>query len=208
MAPVRPDNPPDFFTAKLYEDREHAPHLEQGIHHDHMTTAAAAVERMMLAEHSVRFVVDLGAGDGRLLSLLAPLGGQRWGYDLMGVNAEYARNVRGETVYYGDLQRLTSGFLEDGELCLEWGDTCMITECLEHLVDPHAVVRRIGRHSRNIVASSPARETDVSHDAVHAWAWEMDGYRALIAQGGFEVMFQEIADPHGYGFQLIVGMLP
>lgn len=188
-----PAHPPEFFNNEWYDTREHAPHLEQGAHVDRLTVAAQQVG-LLVAEHGLGSVVDLGCGDGGLLQLLRQHHGvPAWGYDLMKTNIRYALTTRGVEVYYRDFVN------ED----IKWGELTVITECLEHLPDPHAMVRKIGEHSKFIVASSPAYETSESHDECHAWAWDPAGYRALIEQGGFKVMAQTVTG--GYGFQVITG---
>lgn len=187
-----PSDPPDFFQNEWYDSREHAPHLEQGAHVERLMAAADQVGEM-IARYKLSSVVDLGAGDGGLLQVLKRYHLPIWGYDLMKTNIEYAVNARMVDVQYKD-------FVNEPII---WAELSVITECLEHLPDPHAMVRRIGEHSNYIVASSPAHETPESHDACHAWCWDLEGYRALIEQGGFKVTSQIVTG--GYGFQVITG---
>lgn len=191
-----PADPPDFFTDSWYDTRDHAPHLEQPVHATRMKDVAGVVISQV-NEHPILIesVVDLGAGDGGMLSLVsARVSVPCWGYDLQRTNVEYA-GVRGQDVRLGNFMGGS----------VEWGDLAIITECLEHLPDPHRTVRRIAQHSKVIVASSPVYETQDSHDACHAWVWNMDGYEALIEQGGYQVVDHFISDPTGYGFQVICG---
>ena len=192
-----PENPPDFFDDAWYDTRPHAPHLEQGAHVTRLHDAAdAVIGQVQFDPELIQSVVDLGAGDGGLLSLIRKGINKRcWGYDLQMSNITYAQNSR-----YQDVTQ--ANFMTDPIL---WGDLAVITECLEHLPDPHAAVRLIGEHCRAIVASSPVNEGPGNHDACHAWAWDMDGYRALIEQGGYEVVEHFVSDPNGYGFQVISG---
>jgi hypothetical protein len=194
------------FTAEWYKTREHAPHVDQWHHRPRMEAAAAMATRAV-TQHGFRSLVDLGAGDGGLLSLLKrSLKGisafdaveGMWGYDLMSVNCDYARAVRMVDVRYLD-------FVDEP---IDWGDLTTITECLEHLQYPHAMVRRIGMYSKAIVASSPSNETSESHDECHAWVWDMDGYRDLIEQGGFQVVEHELIEGGPCSFQVILGVMP
>lgn len=191
------DNQPFPFTAEWYMTREHAPHLEQPVHRPRMDAVAKmAVEAV--SKYGYRSIVDLGAGDGGTLSLISGMVDTSvlcWGYDLMQSNVDHARNVRLEDVMYRD-------FVDEP---IDWAELALITECLEHLEHPHTMVKRIGENAKAIVASSPARETSESHDACHAWCWDMEGYRALIEQGGFTVA-EHIEVSGGYDFQVILGV--
>lgn len=196
------------FTTEWYKTREHAPHAEQWVHRPRME----AVQKMAysaMKEYGYRSVVDLGAGDGGMLSLIKaraeagfheyhpPSEFSYWGYDLMQTNVDYARNTRQMDVRYLD-------FIGEP---VDWGDLTIITECLEHLQDPHGMVRRIGTYSKAIIASSPVSETAEQHDACHAWVWDEEGYAALIEQGGFEIREHQVVTG-GYDFQIILGVLP
>ena len=178
------------FTAEWYETREHAPHLEQPAHMGRLHKTAELVN-FAVDNYNAQSVVDLGCGDGGLLSLLEGKV-KAWGYDLMQANVEAAKH-RMVVVSFGD-------FINEP---IEWGDLTVITECLEHLEDPHSVVKLIASHSRLIVASSPVSETAEWHDPVHAWAWDAEGYGNLIKSAGFEVIAHEIVDGT---FQCILGL--
>lgn len=180
---------PEYTTAAWYATRANAPHLEEEIHRPRIIRSASLVARVAHS-HNLRTVVDLGAGDGGLLSLLGPaLRG--WGYDLSpaAVNAAAARGV---DVRLGDA---VGG-------PVEWADIAVATEMLEHLVDPHAFVRSV--ESRALVCSSPWQERAGHAYEFHAWAWDFDGYRTLVEQGGFEVLNHEAVGP----FQLILAVKP
>lgn len=180
---------PDYTTPQWYEGREHAPHLEQEAHRGRLTASAGLVA-LTAATRGYRTVVDLGAGDGGLLSLLGPAM-TGWGYDLMPANLDAAKD-RGVDVRYGDV-------LADP---IEWGDIAVCTEMLEHLVDPHGFVRAVGEHARALVCSSPWQERPGTAYEFHTWAWDFDGYRALVEQGGFVVQRHKTAGP----FQVILAV--
>lgn len=177
---------PEYTQPAWYAKRERAPHLEQGAHQGRLHLTAAMIRAAQPAT-----VVDLGAGDGGLLSLIRDI--PSWGYDLQPSNLDGAWD-RGVDVRYGDV--VTGN--------IDWAELAVATEMLEHLVDPHGFVKRIAEHAKWIVASSPWTETDQSFYAYHCWAWDLDGYRALIEQAGFEVVRHEQADM----FQVIMGVRP
>lgn len=181
-----PGTIPEWTTPAWYADRERAPHLEQGLHQGRLRLTAAMVRAANPAD-----VVDLGAGDGGLLSLIRDI--PAWGYDLQPTNLDGATE-RGVDVRYGDVV----------EGNIDWAELAVATEMLEHLVDPHRFVRRIADHARWIVASSPWTETGQSAYEFHTWCWDQDGYRALLEQAGFRVRRHETVDM----FQVILGEQP
>lgn len=181
-----PGTVPEWTTPEWYAQRDRAPHLEQDGHRGRLLLAADFAQQAVRG-FDLHSVSDMGSGDGGLLSLM-PSWLTAWGYDLQLTNVAGACE-RGVDVRFGDA---LSGDVE-------WGDLAVCTEMLEHLIDPHAFVRSIP--SRAIVASSPDGETLDSRYEFHTWGWDMPGYRALIEQGGFEVVRHETI-----GFQVILGV--
>lgn len=175
---------PYVSTFAFHEHRDRAAHLEQPDHRERLEMAASLIRDLQPAS-----VVDLGCGDGGLLSLIRDI--PSWGYDFQPANAQ------------GWLQRDVKAEALDVFNSLEvphWGQAAVLTEVLEHLADPHQVVEWVARNAEWIVASSPKDETDHQHGDCHAWAWDVDGYRAL-----FEPHFDVIRH-HAVGWsQLLAG---
>jgi len=186
-----PADPPDFFTAEWYAARDRAPHLEQGVHRERLHTAAALVAHAV--EQGAKSVVDIGCGDGGLLSLIGTLV-DCWGYDLMPSNVAAANRERYVQVWHKD-------FVHEP---IRWADLAVCTEVLEHLQDPHKMVGLIATNARWVVASSPAEETPESHDEVHAWAWDVDGYRAMFESAGITVTAHVVTESWPR-FQVLAG---
>jgi SAM-dependent methyltransferase len=169
---------PDFVSAEWYEEREAAHHLEQEGHRDRLIAASQFVlEAIKLGGKEV---VDLGCGDGGMLSLLKDSNVKCWGYDLSPSNVEYAVNVRKVDARYTDFH--------SGDI--KYADIAVLTEVLEHMEDPHEVVRSLP--SKYLIASSPYHETDLNHYEFHLWAWDEDGYRALLEQGGYKIINSQL----------------
>ncbi|HEX3778589.1 MAG TPA: class I SAM-dependent methyltransferase [Pseudonocardiaceae bacterium] len=193
-----PGTVPAHTTPEWYASRERAPHVDQAEHRGRLDIAAGFVGEVV-REFGVVSLADLGAGDGGLLSLVVErmpeMRGAVWGYDLQQSNVDGARE-RGMNVFYGDVVDPDNG----GRAPTTWGDIAVATEMLEHLVDPHAFVRRIRRHATWLIASSPHSERPGAAYEFHTWAWDLDGYRALVEQGGFAVQRQETWGP----FQVIL----
>lgn len=175
-----PGTVPEWTTPEWYAERDSAPHLEQEGHRQRLRLAADFVERT-----DALSVVDLGAGDGGLLSVLPPRR-LRWGYDLQQTNVDAAAR-RGEKVHLLDV------VAEFGQV--DWADCVVVTEMLEHLVDPHGLARRIydDTHANWLVASSPYTETAESHYGFHTWAWDQTGYEAMLEGAGWKVVARDVA---------------
>jgi 2-polyprenyl-3-methyl-5-hydroxy-6-metoxy-1,4-benzoquinol methylase len=186
-----PTKPPECSTAEWYADRERAAHLEEPHQAGRLYAAAEFVrDAVALGANSVS---DMGAGDGGLLSLIAGSHDnvRAWGYDLQPTNVKAAKEERNVDVILAD-------FVND---VVVYGDVVACTETLEHLVDPHGLVARFAEHAQFLVASSPFSETAESHYAHHLWAWDQEGYQAMISANGWEVL--DSVDIQGYGFQVV-----
>lgn len=179
---------PYVSTAEFHADRERAPHLEQEFHQERLYRAATFVHEASERLGSVT-VSDLGCGDGGLLSLVQgyPEVTSAWGYDFAPANiagwaergvVAYALNVFGENWDPVDL-----------------GDIIVMTEVLEHLANPHGVLQKLARraHPRRLVCSSPWNENQNNHCAEHAWAWNLEGYAAMIQNAGWNIIRHEQA---------------
>lgn len=169
-----PGSAPHVATFDFHRDRERAPHLEQPDHRARLLRTAELVRSLNPAS-----VVDLGCGDGGLLSLIAGI--DAWGYDFQPSN-EPAWAERGVKAERRDVFNTRD--------VPRWGEAAVMTEVLEHLADPHGTVEWVARNTRHVVASSPHTETDQQHGAEHAWAWDLDGYRALF-EPHFEILSHE-----------------
>jgi hypothetical protein len=185
-----PGTVPECATPEWYTDRDRAPHIDEPIHQDRLHLAAQFV-RDAARRGGYTTVVDLGAGDGGLLTLLPDA--IAWGYDLQPTNIAGAEQ-RGVNVELGNV-------LEDS---IEWGDIAVATEMIEHLVDPHGFVRMVRDNAKICVASSPWTETDESHYAFHLWAWDIFGYHELFTDAGWYVFAHEKAGM----FQVLMAVRP
>lgn len=178
---------PEYTTPEWYAGRERAPHLEQEPHKWRLETAARFASEKVMSNGAA--VVDLGAGDGGLLSLVRDrLAAQGWsarfcsGYDLQESNVAGALE-RGVPVGLLDV-------VTDFDR-IKWPSgpvTAVCTEMLEHLVDPYGFLAKVVRRADFVVASSPVTETDRDHYPFHTWAWNFEGYEALFERSGFEIL--------------------
>jgi 2-polyprenyl-3-methyl-5-hydroxy-6-metoxy-1,4-benzoquinol methylase len=171
-------------TFEYHEHRERAPHLEQGIHQDrfratmHMVMSYSADSGQGLDTR----IVDLGCGDGGFLSRLQQTGFTHiTGYDFQPSNA------------VGWVARGVADRCEAMNFIEEWDDVVaadiyVATEVLEHLEEPHDLVRKIRERDSALVCSSPWMEHEGNIDASHNWAWDMPGYGVMLEGAGFEII--------------------
>lgn len=189
-------------TKTFHAHRPRARHLEQPLHQGRLERAASFVgiaAREYFAKHDQgAAVADLGCGDGGLLSLIqhAEHVREAWGYDFAPANAAgwVERGVSASALDVFGQERDA----------VRLGDITVVTEVLEHLTDPYGAVSWIAEAAEWLVCSSPWDEDDRWHDECHAWAWDMDGYRELVQQAGFEIVRHEKADR----FQVVLARKP
>lgn len=186
---------PHVSTLEFHKDRERAPHLEQGAHQPRLYAAADFVRQAQKMSAMSCTVSDLGCGDGGFLSLIQHDVHHAWGYDFQPSN-ETGWLERGVNAYQLDV-------FNGDWLDVAFGNIVVMTEVLEHLADPHGILRRVHaeQNVRYIVASSPRNETPESHSPEHAWAWDPAGYSALMENTGWGVVSHSIPD---WYFQVIL----
>ena len=183
-----PADPPEWLDPEWWRDRPHCDHLASptGAHVARLHAAATLAGRATsMADYSgTPYVVDLGAGDGALLSLLPePLRSSSYGYDAIKADAAYAVRIRNVEVH---LRNVAKAFDRE-HFTLPLGPVVVLTEVLEHMADPHGFLAKLHARPevRYVVASSPYTETPDKHEWNHAWAWDVDGYRTMFAEAGF-----------------------
>jgi hypothetical protein len=175
---------PYVSTAEYHADRERAPHLEQEWHRPRMLRAAhfvkEAVSTLAPGWTDPPTLSDLGCGDGGFLTLVQDIPGlDAWGYDFAPANAAgwEERGVRAT---------LTDAFDPENP-DVELGEIVVITEVLEHLADPHGVLARVRDTARRLIVSSPWNEGPGNHSDCHAWAWDLEGYAAMLRGAGWTI---------------------
>lgn len=179
------DNPPDWTRPEWFLDCPNEPHIDTPFHHGRLMMASQAATIAIMSDSKVKTVADFGAGDGGLLETLKGFTEvDMWGYDLSRPSIDYAFHHRGINIERRDVINTEP----------EWPDLAIVTEFLEHLVDPFTFVRRAAEHCGWIVASSPFTETLEHHYPLHCWAFDLAGYRALLEDAGFEVVSLNTVD--------------
>lgn len=190
-----PADPPEWLDPQWWRDRQHCDHLGSptGAHVARLHAAAALAAKAAASidsSSSTAHVVDLGAGDGALLSLLPdPLRDVSFGYDVISNDIIYAQRARG--VQVRPILDLALDISDTSDVPLvELGPVVVLTEVLEHMADPHAFLDHLHARPevRYVVASSPRRETPDKHEWNHAWCWDMAGYQDMFNAAGFHAV--------------------
>ena len=177
----------------FYDNRPAADHINQASSalRIHLAVGYAAY---VVRFQKVRSVGDFGCGTGGGLMLLSrsllPEGVRLYGYDLCPANVEMARS-RGLDVVRRD-------FVNEE---VEWPELMIMTETLEHLIDPHGFLKRIPRGTW-VVLTVPLADDGKRHDTTHLWGWTEKSFPRMCAAAGFDVhRWEELMDK----FQVLIG---
>lgn len=191
-----PADPPPWLDPEWWRDRPHCNHLGSptGAHVARLKEAAALAARavaLLPLNEKWPHVIDLGAGDGALLSLLPDFLRERsFGYDIIRADVLHANNERGVKVYLRNVAKALGAGTLTGV-----GPVVVLTEVLEHMADPHGFLAKLHARPevRYVVASSPHSETPEQHEWNHAWCWDCRGYLAMFRAAGFKgVEYHEV----------------
>lgn len=176
------ENPPEWLDPLWWVDQPHVNHLDNRVHQARLQSAADTAIKLSDELGGVR-ICDIGSCDGGLLELI-PWQYDAFGYDVITRSINHGRVVRGVDLRYGDVT---------GDYTLELAPVVVCTEMLEHMEFPHAFLRdlynyRERRGVKYVIFSSPHSETAEYHEWNHAWAWDREGYAAMISGAGWEIV--------------------
>lgn len=152
----------------------------------------AAFTELWSVHPEIETVIDLGAGDGTFLEeLLCVTAGKvrAAGVDAGHGNVNVATTLR-RPVFLGNLWHWAHERTDD---------VAVLTEVLEHLVNPHKLVSEL--RTNWLIVTSPSGESDRWHYEHHAWAWDREGYERLVTDGGWKIKrTYECAGPRTLAF--------
>jgi len=174
---------PGCSTPRFFEVHPWVPPEAQAGHAERTAMVREMVSDIVRGEPGLLTLSDLGCGDGRFLASLKGLGLRVWGYDAGRENVQKAAEV-GLDVQHRDILRHP----------LVYGSLVTCCEVVEHLHDPHGFLSGLRMHADRIILSSPSAEDDQWHYADHTWAWDLEGYAALVSGSGWEVVEQRECD--------------
>lgn len=115
---------------------------------------------------------DLSCGDGAILDALPA-----------------TRKTYGDLVSSHPLDVV--GPIEDTIATIGSVDLLVCTETLEHLDDPDAVLRGIGKKANMLLLSTPVDAWEDGSNNEHYWAWDVPAVGAMIVAAGFRVLRYE-----------------
>jgi trans-aconitate methyltransferase len=171
---------PKFHDKAFYATLGMADHINQPGHRERLLLTFFEVGKLIICE-GVNHVADWGAGNGGLLHEIKRMFPQitSFGYDILPANVEHARNVLGVDVELHDIVN---------ERCA-MGRITIMSEVLEHLVDPHGMLRKLYDMGLAdwVIASSPSAETLEHHWDYHLWIWTEQSYRDMFLDAGWRV---------------------
>jgi len=191
-----PDKPRDVYSPEFYLNREAADHLYQRPSALRLHLLAGYAAYLMRFERLLT-AADFGCGTGGLLLLLSdqlanclmvegyntiaatPLEWPvLWGYDLQPLNVDMAMS-RGIDAKVLDF---TTALDED----ITWPELLIMTETLEHLLDPAGFLERIPGGTQ-VLFSVPLLDDGKKHDSTHLWGWTDDSFPRMCEQAGITV---------------------
>lgn len=163
---LRAAHPPEVLRTVYSEPYDHTHHS------DHLLRVAASIElaRWLAATHHLTSAADLACGDGAILDAIAD--------DI-------------PTRYYGDLvggPHIEAAPIEESAPRCPPVDLMILTETLEHLDEPDAVLKVVRTKAAWLVVSTPVGAFG-DQNAEHYWAWDRVDVEAMLTGAGWTVTF-------------------
>lgn len=177
---------PVYTTPEFFHAHPHIPSYHQLGYEERMHMTVQAVVQTVL-DNDIHDMLDLGCGDGELLWRVMMHQDIPWMVNARGITAgreDVARaRIRGVDVVKGDFVAGADEY--------EVAPLVVMSEVLEHLMDPHGFLKQL--HSRPIkflVASTPSAETGDWHYEHHAWSWDLPGFAKMMTDAGWHITQQ------------------
>ncbi len=77
--------------------------------------------------------------------------------------------------------------IEDTLNSIDKVDCIILTEILEHLVDPDSILRLARTKGASLVASSPIGDPEFGRNEEHLWSWDELGYQQMLTDAGWNL---------------------
>jgi len=155
-----------------------------------------------LALGEPRTVCDPACGDATVVTIANQIHPIYWA--LLGDISPDTLNLIPKLPFNND-RRI--GDLFDTLNSLDAVDAIVLTEIVEHVEDPDALLRLAAEKATWLVASSPiVRSGARDHTDQHMWSFDQEGYRQMLVEAGWEPKVWMTANctdhPYADGFQI------
>lgn len=177
---------------------------------DHVERVAASVRMInrWVVAGRVRNAADLSCGDGAILRAVAPHLEVALLGDLNGVSPQAQLEVamagaRAVGAVEGPLPDTLENIPDSGV------DLFVLSETIEHMDDPDALLRAIAGKAHYLFLSTPLDEPFGSGNMEHYWGWGQADVHTMLQANGWSPLEVELFTPastrhmdHAYTFQL------
>ena len=178
---LRPLPSPGELTAMYATPHDHRLY---GRGHDERVEATIALALANIADTDRGMVADLSCGNG-----------------------EIARRIAGRSTILGDfaLGYGITGPIEETAARVGWVNVWVLSETLEHVDDPVAVLREIRPRAGHLVLSTPLECWDDTNGE-HCWSWDREGVEELLGEAGWMVTAFDSVDSRTWGEPYLYGL--
>jgi predicted TPR repeat methyltransferase len=175
---------PKCHDSAFYNKRKAADHIYQVGSALRIYLAASYAMHTIQFNPKIKTVGDFGCGTGGMILTLNSLCNtfipdrelKFYGYDLMPENIKVAKSR--------NLDANLLDFVNDKRRV--WPDLLIMSEVIEHLIDPHSFVASIPAGTF-CVFSVPSADDDKGHDPTHLWSWTETSFRDFCESRGVAV---------------------
>lgn len=184
---------PTAFDWEFYKDRDPVDHWKQyGLHHERLADALRVMTDQWTS--TPESVADFCCGTAGLLAQIK--GPRTWGYDISPTAVAFAKEVYGVNVELADitLQGLIPSDVPQ-QYEIEYPEWLLLTETLEHLLNPFELLTRVrDKGVRYVVASVPSNNGGNGwNDNCHNWAWTGDSFIKTFELCEYKVLHYEVS---------------
>lgn len=171
---------------------------------DHVERVAASVDLIRRYAGRITTAADLSCGDGAILHGLAACLDRVWLGDLN------TARIGGHFWTGAAVEVLPPALLPDSLASLpEPVDLFVLSETIEHVDDPDALLRAIRKHARHLFLSTPVDEQPFVRNLEHYWSWGVADMRGMLQDTGWDPLELKLLTPEStrhmpgaYTFQL------
>lgn len=157
---------------------------------DHVERVKASADMIERYAGQIRTAADLSCGDGALLNMISRRLTRAVLGDLNGVPTSAVTGCRAQV-----LETIGTAALPDSLKHLEPVDLFILSETLEHMDNPDALLARLIGVSRYLFLSTPVSESVDSGNLEHYWSWGITDVYDMLHAAGWEPLDQRTLRP-------------